>query len=89
MLKSPDKKTSKLIIAVLTMFRKLSREILQKTTIELTEMKAIVSAMKSEGMGLVAHQILQKKGLMSWSIQQWKLFKMKWLDAKTDIVPVS
>lgn len=89
MLKSPDKKTSKLIIAVLIMFRKLSREILQKTTIELTEMKAIVSAMKSEGMGLVAHQILQKKGLMSWSIQQWKLFKMKWLDAKTDIVPVS
>lgn len=55
MLKSPDKKTSKLIIAVLIMFRKLSREILQKTTIELTEMKAIVSAMKSEGMGLVAH----------------------------------
>lgn len=54
-LKSPDKKTSKLIIAVLIMFRKLSREILQKTTIELTEMKAIVSAMKSEGMGLVAH----------------------------------
>lgn len=89
MLKSPDKKTSKLIIAVLIMFRKLSREILQKTTIELTEMKAIVSAMKSEGMGLVAHQILQKKGLMSWSIQQWKLFKMKWLDAKTHIVPVS
>lgn len=89
MLKSPDKKTSKLIIAVLIMFRKLSREILQKTTIELTEMKAIVSAMKSEGMGLVAHQILQKKGLMSWSIQQWKLFKMKRLDAKTGIVPVS